>query len=89
MVLTATGAVVFAVLLGVSFESTVEAVLPELREPGVPVVILRTQLQVVVVKPLHVRGLELDGNPTSSFSDVTVCHVVPVCPPVAGKKHRK
>lgn len=89
LVLTATRAVVFAVFLGVSFESTMETVLPELRKPRVSVVILWTKLQVVVVKPFHVCRLELDSNPTSSFSDVTVCHVIPVCPPIAVKKHRK
>lgn len=86
-VLTATRSVVFAVFLGVSFESTMETMLPELRKPRVPVVILWTKLQVVVIKPLHVCRLELYSNTTSSFSDITICNIIPVCPPITVKKH--
>lgn len=85
-VLTATGAVVFAALLRVAFEATVEAMLPELWKPGVPVVVLGTQLQVVLVEPLHVSRLELDGNSTGRFLHEAVRDIVTVRPTIAAKQ---
>lgn len=84
--LTATGAVVLAALLRVAFQPTVEAMLPELREPGVPLVVLRPKLQVVLVEPLHVSRLELDGDAAGRFPHVAVCHVVPISPTITAKK---
>lgn len=83
--LTATGAVVLAALLRVTLEAAVEAVLPELGEPGVPGVVLRPQLQVVVVEPLDVGRLELDGDAAGRFPHVAVRHVVAVGPAVTAK----
>lgn len=85
-VLTATGAVVFAALLRVAFESAVEAMLPELRKPGVPVVVLRTELQVVLIEPLHVSRLELDGDSTGRFLHKAVRYIVPVRPTITAKQ---
>lgn len=85
-ILTATGAVVFAALLRVAFESTVETMLPELRKPGVPVVVLRTKLKVVLIKPLHVSRLELDGNTAGRFPHIAICYIIPVRPTVTAKK---
>lgn len=65
-----------------TLEAAVKAVLPELGEPGVPGVVLRPQLQVVVVKPLDVGGLELDGDAAGCFSHVAIRHVVAVGPAV-------
>lgn len=80
--LTAAGAVVLAALLRVTLEAAVEAVLPELGEPGVPGVVLRSQLQVVVVEPLDVGRLELDGDAAGRLPHVAVRHVVAVGPAV-------
>lgn len=52
--LTAAGAVVFAVLLRVTFQSTLETMLPELQEPRVSVVVLRTEFKVVLIEPFHI-----------------------------------
>lgn len=65
-----------------TLEAAVEAVLPELGEPRVPGVVLRPQLQVVVVEPLDVGRLELDGDAACCFPHVAVGHVVAVGPAV-------
>jgi len=81
-VLTAAGAVELEVLLRVAFESAVEPVLPELGEPRVPQVVLRPQAEVVLVEPLHVGRLQLDGDAARRLSHVTVGYVVAVRPAV-------
>jgi len=85
-VLTATGAVVLAALLWVAFKSTVKTMLPELWKPGVPEVVFGAKFKVVFVKPFHIGRLEFDGDAASSFPNVTIRHVVPVCPSIAAKK---
>lgn len=55
--LTGAGAVVHAVLLRVTPQSALEAMLPEFREPRVPHVGIGRQLQVVVIEPGHVGRL--------------------------------
>lgn len=80
--LTVTGTVELAALLRVSLQSALEAMLPELREPGVAYVHLRRQVEVVVVEPGHVGRLELDGDPPRGLTLVAVCHIIPVCPAV-------
>lgn len=54
VVLTVAGAVVHAALLWMSPQPALEAMLPELGEPGVPLVGIRLQVQVVIIKPGHV-----------------------------------
>lgn len=88
-VLTTTGAVVFEALLRVTFESTMEAMLPELWKPGVPLVVFRTKFQVVLVKPLHISRLELDGDTTRRFSNVAICYIVPVRPAVTAHTEKQ
>lgn len=88
-ILTATGAVVFAVLLWVAFKSTVETMLPELGEPGVPEVVLRAKFKVVLIKPLHISRLELDGNATGRFPNIAICYIIPVRPSITAKKHKE
>lgn len=86
--LTAAGAVVFAALLWVAFKTTVETMLPELRKPGVPVVVLRTEFKVVLIKPLHISRLELDGNTTGSFPDIAICYIISVSPSITEKQEK-
>lgn len=88
-VLTAAGAVVLAALLWVAFKSTVKAVLPELCEPRVPVVVLGAKFKVVVIKPFHISRLELDGDPARCFSHITICHVIPVRPSITVKTNER
>lgn len=88
-ILTATCAVVFAALLWVAFKSTVEAMLPELWKPGVPVVVVRAKFKVVVIKPLHISRLELDGNTTGRFPNISICYIIPVRPSITAKKHKE
>ncbi len=57
VVLTGAGAVVHAALLRVSPQLALEAMLPELWEPGVPQVGIGLQVQVIIVEPGHVRRL--------------------------------
>lgn len=86
--LTAAGAVVFAALLWVAFKTTVETMLPELRKPGVPVVVLRTEFKVVLIKPLHISRLEFDGNTTGSFPDIAICYIISVSPSITEKQEK-
>lgn len=57
VVLTGACSVVNAALLQVSPQPALEAVLPEFREPGVPQVGIRLQVQVIVIKPGHICWL--------------------------------
>lgn len=57
VVLTGAGAVVHAALLWMSSQPALEAMLPELGEPGVPQVGIRLQIQVIIVEPGHIRRL--------------------------------
>lgn len=88
-ILTATGAVVFAALLRVAFKSTVEPMLPELWKPGVPVVVVRAKFKVVLIKPLHISRLELDGNTTGRFPNIAICYIIPVRPSITAKKNKE
>lgn len=63
-------------------QPALEAVLPELGEPGVPQVGVGLQVQVVIVEPGHVRRLQLDGDPASRLPLVAISHIVPVGPAV-------
>lgn len=87
-VLTATGAVELDVLLWVAFKATVETMLPELCKPGVPVVVFRTKFKVVFVKPLHISRLQFYGDTSGGLLDVTVGHVISVCPSIAATRHK-
>lgn len=80
-----TGADFFVVfvLLRVSREATLEAVLPELGEPGVSGVGVQAQLQVIVVEGFDQFGLELHGDSTLCFLLVPLHHLVAVGPAVA------
>lgn len=71
------------VLLRVSRKATLEAVLPELGEPGVPSVGVQTQLQVVVVKRFDHFRLELHGDSSVCFLLIPLYHFVTIGPPVA------
>lgn len=57
VVLTCAGAVVYGILLWVPPQPALKAVLPELREPGVSNVGIWLQVQVIIVKPGHIRRL--------------------------------
>lgn len=84
--LTAAGAVESAVLLRVSLQPTVEAVLPELGEPGVSWVVFGTQFQVIIVEPLDVCGLQLYGDAAGGLAHVPVSDVITVRPAVTAKE---
>lgn len=62
--------------------------LPELWEPRVPEVVFRTKFKVVIIKPFHVRRLQLDSNTPGCFLDVAICHIVPVRPAIAAKEQK-
>lgn len=87
--LTGAGAVEDAVLLRVSPQPALEAMLPEFGEPRVPHVGVGRQLQVVVVEPGHVGRLQLDRDSAFRLLLVAVGHVVPVRPAVAAKGEGK
>lgn len=80
-----TGADFFVVfvLLRVPWKATLEAVLPELGEPGVSVIGVQTQLQVVVVERFDHFRLELHGDPPLRLLLVPLHHLVTIGPPVA------
>lgn len=65
-----------------SRKATLEAVLPELWEPGVPSVGVQMQLQVVVVKRFDHFRLELHGDSSLCFLLVPLYHLVTISPPV-------
>lgn len=56
-VLTGAGSVVFCVLLWVASEPALETVLPELSEPGVALICVWLQVQVIIIEPGDVSGL--------------------------------
>lgn len=66
-----------------SRKATLEAILPELGEPGVPSVGVQTQLQVVVIKRFDHFRLELHGDSSLCFLLVPLYHLVTIGPPVA------
>lgn len=86
--LTATGAVVFVVLLCVAFQSAVKAMLPEFWKPGVPEVVLRAKFKVVFIKPFYISRLELNGDAASCFPNKAICDVIPICPTITAEKHK-
>lgn len=57
VVLTGACAVVREALQRMAPQPALEAMLPELGEPGVPQVSVRLQVQVIIVKPGHVCRL--------------------------------
>lgn len=81
--LTAAGLVEFRIFLGGPFHPALETVLPKFLKPGVSVIGFWLKLQVIVIKPLHIRRLELDRYSANSFPLVAVCHIVPVRPAIA------
>lgn len=89
MTQTGAGAVVDAVLLRVSPQSALEAMLPEFGEPGVPRVGVGLQLQVVMIEPGHVGRLQLYRDSAFGLLLVAVGHVVPVRPAVAANGESK
>lgn len=84
--LTGAGAVVLDVLLWVAPQPALEAVLPELREPGVPHIGVGLEVEIIAVEPGHVGRLKLDGDATRRLLLVAVGHVVPVGPAVAAQR---
>lgn len=89
MALTGAGAVVHAALLRMSPQPALEAMLPELREPGVSQVGVRLQVQVIIVEPGHIRRLQLYGDSASRLPLVAVSHIVPVSPAVTAEGEEK
>lgn len=89
MALTGAGAVVDAVLLRVSPQSALEAMLPEFGEPRVPHVGVGRQLQVVVIEPGHIGRLQLYRDSAFRLLLVAVGHVVPVRPAVTASGEGK
>lgn len=87
--LTCAGAVEDTVLLRVSPQPALEAMLPEFGEPRVPHVGVGCQLQVVVIEPGHVGRLQLYRDSAFRLLLVAVGHVVPVRPAVAANGERK
>jgi hypothetical protein len=56
--------------------------LPKFLKPRVSEVCFWPELQIIIIKPLDIRRLELDCNPTDSFSLIPICHVIPVSPAI-------
>lgn len=86
---TGAAAVVFRVLLWMSSQPALEAVLPELRKPGIPQVGVRLQVQVILIKPGHISRLQLYSDSTGRFLLVAVSNVVPVSPAITGQEEKK
>ena len=67
-----------------TWDPALEAVLPELREPGVPGVSVQTQLQEVVVEGGDPLGLQLGGDTTHGLLLIALRHFSSVGPTVTG-----
>lgn len=83
--LTGAGLVVFGALLRMSLQPALEAVLPELREPGVPEVRVRLQVQVVIIKPCDVSRLQLDSDSPCCLPLEAVSDIIAVRPTITAK----
>lgn len=82
VILTGAGAVVHGALLWMTPQPALEAVLPELGEPGVPQVGVGLQVQVIIIEPGHIGRLQLYSDSTSSFLLIAISHIVPVRPTI-------
>lgn len=87
--LTCASLVVFRVLLRKPFQPALEPVLPKFLKPWISVICFWPKLKVIIIKPFHVRRLELDRYATNSFTLVPVCHVVPVRPAITAGINRR
>lgn len=83
--LTGAGPVVFETLLRMTLQPALEAVLPELDEPGVPEVGVRLQVQVVIIEPCDVSRLKLDSDSASCLPLEAISDIIAVSPAVAAK----
>lgn len=88
VVLTGAGAVVHGALLRVAPQPALEAVLPELWEPGIPQVGIGLQVQVIIIEPGHICRLKLYSDSTSCLLLVAISHIVPVSPTITGKEEK-
>ena len=66
------------------WQRAVELVLPELLEPGVPLVLEGLQLEVSVVEVRNVRTFDFHGNSAHELVLFVLDNVCPVRPPVTG-----
>lgn len=89
VVLTGACAVVYSAFLWMSPQPALEAVLPELREPGVPRVGIWLQVEIIIIKPGHVRRLQLYCDSACCFLLVSISHIIPVSPAVTGQDEDK
>lgn len=76
---------VVLVLLRVSWQAALEAVLPELSEPGVPGVGVQSQLQIVIVKGLDDLRLQLHGDSSLGLLLIALHHLIAVRPAVTAR----
>ena len=86
--LTQADFLVVLVLLCVARQAALEAVLPELGEPGVPGVGVQTQLQEVVVERRDLRRLQLHGDAPLRLLLIALHHLVTVGPAIAAERER-
>jgi len=80
--------VVFAVLLCKPFQPALKTMLPKFLKPRVSKVCFWPELQIIIIKPLDIRRLELDCDSTNSFSLISICHIIPVCPAITVGKQK-
>lgn len=76
------------VLLGVSREAALKAVLPKLGEPRVTLVCAEPELQVVVVEGGDLFGLELYCDAAQRLELVALHHLHPVGPAITAGRDR-
>lgn len=77
------------VLLGMTRNAALEAVLPELSKPRVPFVGVQTQLQKVLVKRLNFFRLQLHCDPTICFLLISFYHLITICPAITLEEKRE
>lgn len=87
--LTGAGAVIFCVFLWVALESALEAMLPEFKEPGVSLVRIWLQVQVVIIKPGDISRLQFDGDSSSCLFLIAVCHIISIGPAITAERDRE
>lgn len=87
--LTVASLVVLAVLLRKPFQPALKAMLPKFLKPRVSEVCFWPEFQIIIIKPLDIGRLELDGNSTDSFSLIPICHVIPVSPAITGETNKQ
>lgn len=73
---------VVMVLLRMTRNAALEAVLPKLSKPRVPCVGVQTQLQKVLVKWLNFFRLQLHCDPTICFLLISFYHLITICPAI-------